>query len=229
MPDIVWIKIHGGRVKLESIDHVFEVKPFYIAKYAVTSAQFQAFVSAGDGYRNEDWWSGIEKSEAAAEEVSQETNVPREQVSWYEAVAFCRWLSHKARVLIRLPAEWEWQQAATSGDPTRDYPWPGQWDASRCNSNQSDLGRTTAVGMYPTGATTEGLLDMAGNLWEWCLNKSADPITPKSLSVDESFQRRVIRGGSYHNGLQYLRVSFRDGYSPDNRFSSVGFRLAKDV
>lgn len=111
----------------------------------------------------------------------------------------------------------------------RDYPWPGEWDASRCNSNEAQLERTTAVGMYPTGATSEGVLDMAGNLWEWCLNKYDDPTTQEALSVDESYERRVIRGGSCYNGPQYLRVLTRDRYSPDNRYPSFGFRLAQDV
>ena len=63
LPDIDWIEIPGGQVKLENIDHVFEVKPFRMAKYLVTNAQFDAFIKAEDGYRNEEWWNGMERSE----------------------------------------------------------------------------------------------------------------------------------------------------------------------
>ena len=59
LPDIVWIDIPRGYVKLEDIDHVFEVKPFRMAKYLVTNAQFEAFIKAEDGYGNEEWWKGI--------------------------------------------------------------------------------------------------------------------------------------------------------------------------
>jgi formylglycine-generating enzyme required for sulfatase activity len=229
LPDIVWINIPGGRVTLEGIDHVFEIKPFRMAKYLVTNAQFEVFLKSEDGYRNDEWWCGIEKADAVAEQIWQEANSPRDTVSWYEAVAFGRWLSHRAKALIRLPTEWEWQQAATGGDPMRDYPWPGEWDAARCNSKENQLGRTTAVGMYPSGVTSQGVLDMAGNLWEWCLNKYEDLVASESVRIDNSFVQRVIRGGSYYNGPQNLRVSTRHGYSPD--FSSVhfGFRLAQDI
>ena len=83
-------------------------------------------------------------------------------VSWYDAVAFCRWLSAKTATKVRLPTEWEWQQAATGGDRTREYPWKGEWDSSLCNNYLSQLSRTTGVGMYPLGATPQGILDMAG-------------------------------------------------------------------
>ncbi len=98
LPDIVWIDIPGGEIKLEEIDHVFEVKPFRMAKYLVTNAQFDAFIKAEDGYRNEEWWNGMERSEEASLASWQEANSPRETVSWFEAVAFCRWLSQRTGV-----------------------------------------------------------------------------------------------------------------------------------
>lgn len=215
LPYIFWIDIPGGRIKLEDVDHVFEVRPFRIAKYPVTNAQFEAFIKAEDGYRNEEWWRDMEKSDAAAEPNWREANAPRETVSWFEAVAFCRWLSQRTGSNIRLPTEWEWQQAATGGDPTRDYPWPGEWDAAWCNSYESRLNRTTAVGMYPSGATQQGVLDMAGNIWEWCLlNKYKDPLAPESLRIDESNTLRVLRGGSWSNKPGTLRVSYRSGTTP---------------
>lgn len=170
LPDISWVDIPGGRVKLESVHGVIEVKPYRMAKYLVTNAQFEAFLDAPDGYRNKAWWTDIEQPSVVAQPSWQEANAPRETVSWYEAIAFCRWLSVRTGTDIRLPTEWEWQQAATGGDPQRMYPWRGRWDASRCNNFKSRLNRTTAVGMYPHGATQQDVQDMAGNVWQWCLN-----------------------------------------------------------
>ena len=200
LPDIEWVEIPSGRIEIKDVDYVFEVQPFRMAKYLVTHAQFEAFIKAEDGYRNEEWWKGIERSEEASLASWQGANTPQEKVSWSEAVAFCRWLSQRTGSRLRLPAEWEWQQAATGGDPTNEYPWPGGLDAARGNSGESRLGRTTAVGMYPSGATQQGVLDMAGNVWEWCLNKQEQPEVPESLRIDDSGLRRVFRGGAWGSG-----------------------------
>ena len=228
LPDIVWVDIPGGQVRLEMVDHVFEVKPFRMAKYLVTNAQFEAFIKAEDGYNNEEWWNGIKWSEESSLASWREANSPRDTVSWFEAVAFCRWLSHRTESIIRLPTEWEWQQAASGGDSTREYPW-GKWDASRCNSDKSGLHRTTAVGMYPRGATQQGVMDMAGNLWEWCVNIYEQPEAPESPRIDAWNTQRVLHGGSWYDGPVGLRASSRPGPYAGNRNNYIGFRLAQDI
>jgi len=229
LPNIVWIEVPGGRVSLEKNRHVFKVKPFRIAKYPVTHAQFKAFLDAEDGFQNKKWWKDIEQSSQADQPSWQEANSPRETVSWCEAIAFCRWLSAKTGKSIRLPTEWEWQQAATGGDPEREYPWEGGWDAARCNSYEGRVNRTTAVGMYPQGATQQGVLDMAGNVWEWCLNKYQNPEEPEAVRIDKKDEERVIRGGSWNSRPGGLRASnrFRDGAG--TRYFTIGFRLAQDL
>ncbi|MEP7153155.1 MAG: formylglycine-generating enzyme family protein, partial [Nitrospira sp.] len=200
------------------------------AKHLATNAQFEAFLKAEDGYENKEWWKGIRKERDTPQKASwQEANAPRERVSWFEAVAYCRWLSRRTRSAIHLPTEWEWQQAATGGDPTHNYPWPGGWEASRCNSLEIRLNRTTAVGVYPSGATQQGVLDMAGNLWEWCLNTYEAPWRPASLRIDKSKTQRVIRGGSWNDGPEDLCVSARFSYSAVYELGYVGFRLAQDL
>lgn len=229
LPDIEWLDIPGGQVKLEDIDHVFDVKPFRMARYLVTNAQFEAFLDAEDGYRNKEWWRDIEQSHEWESSNWLEANGPREQVSWCEAVAFCRWLSAKIGTSIRLPTEWEWQQAATGGDSQREYPWSGGWDADRCNSNESRLiSRTTAVGVYPQGATQQGVLDMAGNVWEWCLNTYENPEQQESVRIDINGQR-VVRGGSWLDRPEFLRSSSRYRFSSVIRFNDIGFRLVQDI
>jgi hypothetical protein len=183
LPDIVWVEIPGGRISLEDLNHLFEVKPFRLAKYPVTNVQFEAFVNAQDGYHNKEWWQGLKQSEAAEPPSWSEGNGPRETVSWDEAVAFCRWLSHRTGLAIRLPTEWEWQQAATGGDPTYEYPWGEGWDSTRCNSYEARLDRTTPVGIYLNGATPQGVMDMAGNVWEWCLNTYADRMPSSAVCL----------------------------------------------
>jgi hypothetical protein len=228
LPDIKWIEIPPGKIKLEDVDHVFEVKPFRLAKYPVTNVQFDAFVKAEDGYRQKTWWEGVKPNDEPASSSWREANCPRETVSWYEAVAFCRWLSHRTGSRIRLPTEWEWQQAATGGDPTYEDPWGKEWDTTRCNSTKSRLNRTTAVVIYPSGATQQGVLDMAGNVWEWCLNTYEDPEKPESVGLGSSSQR-VIRGGSWVSRPVHLRSSYRTDRSPTYRDDYIGFRLAQDI
>ncbi|NGZ09817.1 MAG: hypothetical protein CV088_10590 [Nitrospira sp. LK70] len=145
-------------------------------------------------------------------------------VDWYEAVFFCRWLSIKTGTSIRLPTEREWQQAATGGDPQREYPWEGEWDASLCNSHESRLNRTTAVSIYPSGATQQGVLDMIGNVWQWCLNAY-----DKLDTTITTGGKRVIRGGSWSNVPGNLRASHRGSGAAVNRDDGIGFRLAQDI
>ena len=230
-PDIVWVDIERGSVKLEDVEKNFDVKAFRIAKYSVTSLQFQTFINAEDGYRKADWWKGIMQSETPAEPSWKETNSPRETVSWFEAVAFCKWLTQRTGAKVRLPTEWEWQLAATGGDPGYEYPWPGGWNSNKCNSYESRLNRTSAVGMYPSGATRQGVFDMAGNVWEWCLNKYEQPDTADSLRIDNvEHGRRVIRGGSWFDSKPVvLRPYFRTGGDAGDRGYTIGFRLAQDT
>ena len=148
-------------------------------------------------------------------------------MSWHEAVAFCRWLDfrrHEQRTVphkqIRLPTEWEWQQAATGGDPKRTYPWGQRWEPGKLNA-EGEIGRTTAVGLYPRGASPCKALDMAGNVWEWCLNKY-DRAEDTALGGDDL---RVLRGGSWLGGQDRCRAAYCDGADPDGRDGDLGFRV----
>jgi formylglycine-generating enzyme required for sulfatase activity len=238
IPDIEWVNIPAGTVKLKDIEGVFSVKAFRIARYPVTHCQFQAFIDAPDGYGNPRWWKDIEQSSSPKSSRWSDANCPRETVSWFESLAFCRWLTEKFRERgmlnaereIRLPAEWEWQQAATGGNPGNVYPWGADWDLSRCSSSRSGLNRTTAVGLYPHGAWPGGPLDMAGNVCEWCLNKYKDPGDLAAVRVDDESDRlRVVRGGSWYDTPRLVRASYRYWNTTDGRNLDVGFRLAQDL
>ena len=124
LPEFVWLPVPGGEITLEDNAGTFTVQPFAISKYPVTWAQYRSFLEAKDGYRKKRWWRGLAERQAQpGEQYRQQDNHPAENVSWYDAVAFCRWLSARLGYEVRLPTEWEWQQAATGGDPAREYPW----------------------------------------------------------------------------------------------------------
>jgi hypothetical protein len=243
LPEIAWCIVPGGTVSLEHIPGVFEVKPLRIALYPVTYIQYRAFLEATDGYNDERWWDGLQHFYDPGVQTRPTVNLPAERVSWYDAVAFCRWLTAKYRalasneqkqppqseregsVVIRLPTEWEWQQAATYGNPANTYPWGVTWDSSRANASGSGLRGTTSVGMYPQGAAGCGALDMSGNVWEWCLNEYENPA---NVGIGGA-ATRALRGGSWRSTPDRARTASRNRSYPVNRTSNVGFRVVAGV
>jgi formylglycine-generating enzyme required for sulfatase activity len=222
LPDIAWCKVPGGKIILEEGAGKFTVGPFYIGKYPVTWIQYRSFLEAKDGYHNKGWWKDLaECHEYPGDQYLKLDNHPAENVSWYDGVAFCRWLTTRLGYEIRLPAEWEWQQAATDGDPNNEYPWGADWDSSRANTYESSLSRTTAVGMYPHGALPKGPLDMSGNVREWCLN---DYDNPRRVEMS-GMERRSLRGGSWYVSLVGARCGDRYGNWPGGRINYFGFRM----
>jgi len=261
LPDIAWCPVLGGEVTLTGLDGipaenrvgVFQVKPFYIAKYPITYGQFRAFLDDADmGFNYSEWWQGftqeLDKEQGSLfekimptkpEQRSRYDNHPCDSMSWKRAVVFCRWLT--ARLprdawpsgeipvgndwIIRLPTEWEWQQAATGGQKDYDYPWGKEWDDRRANARESGFARTTAVGMYPAGASPAPVraLDMSGNVWEWCLNQHDNPAYVSMKGEDYDY--RVLRGGSFDTSAEYNRTDYRLWPSPFRRDDDYGFRV----
>jgi formylglycine-generating enzyme required for sulfatase activity len=256
MLDIVWLPVTpGGQVRLarewrpEMPDDKakvwqvgdFNVEPFYIAKYLVTYAQYQAFVEAEDGFDNLAWWQGMPEGSQRQKLEDQRTkslNNPRDRISWYQSVAFARWINHRLQGLelphpsgngvlhvghnaqIRLPAEWEWQWAAQNGAEARPYPW-GETNTGYANTAESGLKQAIAVGMYPQGAAACGALDMAGNLMEWCAN---DKVNFENIDV-ESSASKVLRGGDWGYGMENATCTYCDDDEPSRADALNGCRL----
>ena len=173
-------------------------------------------------------------------------NLPVVGVCWFEAEAYCNWLTGFLRQrgelrinqVLRLPTEAEWEKAARGDGSDGLWPWGDHWDASACNTSDPDLeeklGCSSPVGIYPHGASPCGALDMVGNVWEWCLDGySADQyrnLLAQSQSVvdprgPENEAARVLRGGSWLNDRCYARCASRGWGVPDLFLDDAGFRV----
>ncbi len=225
-------------VKNEKPQHRLTLPDYWIGKTPVTNAQFRPFVK-GDGYRNRAYWTtvGWQWREAGKlvkpgywnDKQWNGADYPVVGVSWFEAVAYCRWLSAQTGIAFHLPNEAEWEKAARGSDGCI-YPWGNFWDTGRCNSEAAGLKRTMPVGTYPTGASPYGTLDMAGNVWEWCATQWGKdyPYRIKDewqAAYLEADQTRVLRGGSW-NKSAYVRGAYRFYNYPRDRFSNKGLRVA---
>ncbi len=234
LPAIEWVEIPAGEFIYQEGERYQEgekrtLPAFHIARYQVTNEQFRAFLKAADGHRNREWWAGFESEYRKPKKPSwNEGNCPRETVEWYQALAFCRWLSAQRGFEIRLPTEQEWERAACFTDE-REYPWGSGYRSRFANVDETEtkagphyLGRTSPVGIYPLGRSVEGVDDLSGNVWEWCLNKHENP---EITEADTSGDLRVERGGSWLRGPEYARAAIRGGDHPDLRYDYLGFRV----
>jgi formylglycine-generating enzyme required for sulfatase activity len=235
-PPFEWCPIPKGFVTLEDASAIggakggkYEVAAFDMAKYPVTNAQYQVFVDAFDGYGDPGWWDYSEAAKAWRKQNAQPRktefpgdDLPRTNVCWYEAVAFCRWLSAQTDEKVMLPTEQQWQRAA-QGDDNRTYPWGKQKpNKDLCNWN-NEVGQTTPVTRYLKGASPYGVMDMSGNVWEWCLTA-----WETGEAALDGTDVRWLRGGSWGNDdSDYVRAAVRGWNGPDLRNDLWGFRLAR--
>ncbi len=231
-PPFEWIEIPAGRVEIEDGREVFDVPAFIIAKYPITNRQYAKFIEAG-GYRVEKWWTAAgwqarEKNSWTGPRYWRDNkwnraDYPVVGTSWYEAVAFCQWLSETTDEKVILPTEPQWQRAA-QGDDSRAYPWGNEIPNEQlCNWN-NNIGHTTPVTQYPMGVSPYGVLDMSGNVWEWCLTIYGS----SSIHLDGT-GARVLRGGSWSDDGTF---SFRAAYHNTSgdlsvRTNDLGFRIAR--
>lgn len=240
-PPFAWIDIPAGKVTLvtrkgwptnyipKGGSKEFSVPAFAIGKYPVTNAQFEKFVDA-KGYEEKKWWTdegwqvrGRQNWTKPRYWQASEWNVadyPVVGVSWYEAVAFCLWLSDMTGEQIMLPTEQQWQRAA-QGDTSRAYPWGEKFDRSRCSFNSGGITSVTQYEGKDKGDSPFGVVDMSGNVWEWCVT---DYDTGEQ-DIRKAAKVRVLRGGSWGGNVFFLRADFRNGLAPDGIVIG-GFRLA---
>lgn len=238
LPDIDWVEIPAGEFIYQKNEKRSE-PAFYIARYPITYAQFQTFIDNPHGFADPRWWEGLaareEHKRAPGEQWFKFHNHPRDDVSWYDAVAFCRWLTElahtnpqalpaalrgKGKPEITLPTEWQWEKAAR-GQKGNEYAYGKTFDAARANTSETGIGQTSAVGIFPNGASPYGVLELSGNVWEWCLNEYDKP---KNIGLGGS-QVRVVRGGSWIYDRDGARAAVRNNDRPGYRLDGWGVRV----
>jgi formylglycine-generating enzyme required for sulfatase activity/predicted MPP superfamily phosphohydrolase len=199
---------------------------YRIGRYPVTVREYQGFYEDG-GYQQGQHWEaggfGRYQQPGSWEQQLEHPSRPVVTVSWYEAAAYAAWAG------CRLPTEAEWERAAR-GIAGRKYPWGGKEPNERLLNYNLNIHSPTPVGVYACGASPEGVLDMAGNVWQWCQDwwgpyserELSNPTGPASSGKEE---RRVVRGGSWGNEARYCRCSFRGWNLPSDRGDFLGFRV----
>jgi len=243
---------------------------YRISRFPVTNAQFRAFANAG-GYREERYWreaiaSGYWRDGKAKRTVYEPSkndlvdeyaespydfgepfnlpNHPVVGVTWYEAIAFTRWLDDLLMSMgllpegwrITLPSEAEWEKAARGTDG-RAYPWGDEPDPNRANYYKSGIGTTSPVGCFPGGASPYGVEEISGNVWEWTRSLWGKkwgepdfgyPYDPEdgreNLEASGEFAR-VLRGCAFGDRSEDVRCAFRYGDLPGDGGWLVGFRV----
>ena len=213
--------------------HKVFLNAYRISKYEVTNEQYKAFVMDGAYRRKELWtaegWQFIQENGVtypAGWKVRgfEDLRKPIVGVSWYEAYAFAKWLS------MRLPTEAEWEKAARGTDG-RVYPWGNQFDDTRVFYKA--IARPLKVGSFPTGASPYGILDMAGNVWEWVNDWYDENYYSKSTSENPkgptSGKLKVVRGGGWGCNRRQMQCAYRRHEKPTWRRLDVGFRVVQDV
>jgi formylglycine-generating enzyme required for sulfatase activity len=221
----------------ESPPHEVYLDAFDIGRYPVTVQEYKKFIDE-EGYSDERWWKqggGLAQTLKPDDSDDQllHPNRPVVNVTWYEAAAYCAWRAAREPG-VRLPTEAEWERATRGLErgQYRKYPWGSQEaDPQRANYDAGHVGHPTPVGLYPRGATPEGVQDMAGNVWEWVGDwygnypKSAtrNPRGPEGGGV------RVLRGGGWSLNPRLLRSADRGWGGPVDRNDYIGFRCAREV
>ncbi len=195
-----WVEVPAGDYVIgrdagDSRQRLVDVTAFELTRTPVTNAQYERFV-ADTGAEAPPHWPAP-------------PDHPVTFVDWHAASAFCAWAGG------RLPTEAEWEKAARGTDG-RAYPWGDEEDGSRAAVGSGlKYGSTSPVGSHPAGASPYGLLDMAGNVWEW---------TTSEYPPGE----RVLRGGSFASpGLAWARCTMRSHSRPGRRQAHIGFRVAR--
>ncbi len=221
------------------------IDAFYMDKTEVTNAQYKAFLIENPRWQKErvrstfvhpnylQHWNGNNYPSGKGDH-------PVHYVNWYAARAYAKWAGK------RLPTEAQWEYAARGGLAGKKYPNGNMITAQDANYDRN-INHTTAVGRYPSNGY--GLYDMAGNVWEWCLDEYDEDfydtfprngVVRNPLSRASSLTRlirkvgnievpRVLRGGSWRPAAGGVRVALRVDAMPSHWATTFGFRCVKDV
>ncbi len=207
--------------------HTVYLSAYQISRYEITNAQYRAFVKATNrptprGNNGEETWKD--------ENFNGDTQ-PVVGVTWFDAQAFAEWVDGS------LPTEAQWERAAR-GTEGRKYPWGNDHPKARHHANFARrYNKPTSVGQFPEGETPNGIADLAGNVWEWCLDEYSPTFyqqngkdvkqDPLNLRFRDILRTRVIRGGAWDVGSTFLCSALRSTFYPLDSTHSIGFRVVR--
>lgn len=201
--------------------HRVWVDAFLLGACQVTNAEYAGFLRDTGTSPPPEW----EKPDFCAPQQ------PVVAVSWFEAVAYCQWLSKLTGRRYRLPTEAEWERAARGGEEGRLYPWGDEPPQSRPGYASRWLRGPEAVG--GSGPNPFGLYDLCENVHEWCsdwFDAGYYAVSPeRNPRGPESGVRRASRGGSWRHHIKASHCHTRSSIPPDFHYADYGFRVAADV
>ncbi len=196
-----------------------DLPEFAIDRTEVTNAAFAEFAQR-TGYLTEAERSGDAQTWRSLAGAGREQH-PVVLVTWADATAYCEGAGK------RLPGEAEWEKAAR-GPAARLWPWGNAWDAGLANTLEGGIGSTSPVGAYPAGASPYGIVDLAGNVWEWTASDYSSESPRGPAAGDGAFRgHKVLRGGSWRTIAQGAQPTYRKPAPPAYRRDSTGFRCAR--
>ena len=218
--------------------HQLHIDAFRISVFPVTIQQYAAFAAATARP-----WASPDQHDQGKQ------NFPATDVTWHDAVAYCKWLTARWRAngviseneQVRLPSEPEWEKASSSEQSSAAstdylYPWGTEWHDDASNSEETGLNQPCAVGLFPKGRSLYGCHDMAGNIWEWCSTLWGEDMAAPSHCYpwrDDGREaveappavRRVLRGGCFSSGRMKANCTYRGSLEPSGYWRGNGFRV----
>lgn len=229
LPDIDWVEIPGGEFLFGERNEPQRLPTYFMARYPITNDQYEAFITAGGYTHKMPWWHGLSWGASNAKAPGWiMSNRPRETVKWFEATAFCRWLSEKLGYEVRLPTEAEWEKAARGAEGAR-YPWGDRYvpgsanlDETRAKLGSNHLAQTSAVGLYPDGRSPYGIEDLIGNVWEWCTYSESNA---EGRQSEQDISTHPLRGGSWDTSPDTVSATTRVLRPAAVGFDYFGFRV----
>lgn len=221
-----------------------DVQHFQISKYPITVLQFKSFLEDEQGYYSYKWYDWSDVAEKFYfEHINNKLfdlndkhdidNYPMTYVSFIEAVAFCKWLSMKTNCNIRLPSEVEWEYVAKMQNEI--FTWGDEYSSEQCNGLSTNIGSVCPVGSFFL-PQAELPVDMCGNTWEWTQtyyteDHREDKVnTIININHNEQIKKEYLIadcGGSFLNGPNCMRTSFRGRDPVDARADRHGFRIVR--
>jgi formylglycine-generating enzyme required for sulfatase activity len=216
---------------------------YAIGRYPVTNAEYRRFIEAG-GYQERRWWTaqgwGYKEEQGHWTEPrlwnDKEWNQPTQPVvgvSWYEAMAYCAWLTEVGQqagwlpqgVSIRLPTSLEWERAARGTDRRR-YPWGDDEPTEEHANYGKNIGRTTPVGAYPLGAAGCGAMDLAGQVMEWLATPNGAAEQEEPQGGFGTYDAVLLTYSNHYQKAEHLCCGSRVGVDARRRRDfNWGFRL----